>query len=235
MDTEMMDLEQLAAYLHRDVREVTKLASRGHLPGQKIGGQWRFSSTEIHYWLEKNLHGYDEAELTRLETGAGRGKLDQQPLVTSLLSEQTMAVPLQAGTKGSVLREMVKVAEQSWHIYDADDLLKAIQDREEMGSTALDNGVALPHPHRPLPAILGDSVLAFGRTHSPVPFGGPGGGLCDLFFLLCCKDHRTHLKVLARLTRMLRRPELVVELRAAESAGEAFGILETAERAMSDG
>ena len=36
-----MDLEQLAVYLHRDVREVSKLANRGYLPGKKVGGEWQ--------------------------------------------------------------------------------------------------------------------------------------------------------------------------------------------------
>ena len=40
MGNDMMDMEELAAYLRRDVREVGKLASRGHLPGHKVGGQW---------------------------------------------------------------------------------------------------------------------------------------------------------------------------------------------------
>ena len=47
MHNETMTLEQLATYLKRDVREVSKLASRGHLPGQKVAGQWRFSSAEM--------------------------------------------------------------------------------------------------------------------------------------------------------------------------------------------
>ena len=55
MGNEMMDLEQLASYLQRDVREVSKLASRGHLPGQKVGGQWRFASAEINHWIETQM------------------------------------------------------------------------------------------------------------------------------------------------------------------------------------
>ena len=43
MSNETMNLEQLATYLQRDLRELTKLAHRGHLPGQKIGGEWRFA------------------------------------------------------------------------------------------------------------------------------------------------------------------------------------------------
>ena len=44
MGSDMMDVEQLAAYLRRDAREVGKLASRGRLPGHKVGGEWRFAA-----------------------------------------------------------------------------------------------------------------------------------------------------------------------------------------------
>src|SRR4051812_39190601 len=103
MENETLNLEQLASMLHRDVREVSKMASRGHLPGQKVRGEWRFVSAEINYWIENQMHAYTEQELTALETGAGKGVLDKQPLVTALLSEQSMAVPLPATTRASVL------------------------------------------------------------------------------------------------------------------------------------
>src|SRR6185369_10839885 len=99
MDNETLDLEQLAAILQRDVREVSKMASRGHLPGQKVGGQWRFASAEINYWIETQMHAYTDKELTALETGAGKGVLDRQPLITQLLTLDTMAVPLPATTR----------------------------------------------------------------------------------------------------------------------------------------
>lgn len=228
MEHETLNLEQLASILDRDVREVTKMASRGHLPGQKIGGQWRFVSAEINYWIEKQMHAYTEQELTALEKGAGRGKTDGEPLVTAFLSEQTMAVPMHARTRSSVLRELARLAEMSWNIYDVDALFEAVKQREEMASTAQSNGVAFPHPHRPMPAILGDSVIAYGRTATTVPFGG----MCDIFFLICCRDHSTHLRTLARLSRMMLRPNLVEDLRAAESTAQTYRLLEAAEREL---
>ena len=66
-----MDLQQLAAYLQRDVREVSKLASRGHLPGKKVGGEWRFASSEINYWIETQMHAFTEQELAALEERGG--------------------------------------------------------------------------------------------------------------------------------------------------------------------
>jgi nitrogen PTS system EIIA component len=232
MDRETLNLEQLAFILQRDAREVSKMASRGHLPGQKVGDQWRFASAEINYWISTQMPSYTHEELSRLETGVGRGVVSKQSLVTASLTVQTMAVPLAARTRASVLNELVSLAEQSWQVYDAASLLHAITLREEMASTAQENGVALPHPHRPNPAILGDSVIAYARTVSPIPFGGSHGVMSDLFFLVCCRDHSTHLRTLARLCRMLLKPNILDELRAADSTAASFQILDKAEQEL---
>ena len=227
----MMDMHQLAAYLQRDVREVGKLASRGHLPGHKVGGEWRFARAEINHWIETQLPRYSEKQLTALERADDRSA-ERMPLVSALLSEASVAVPLPASTRSSVLRELVTLAEQTWEVFDPQAVLEAVRQREELGSTALPIGVAIPHPRRPLPAVLGDSVMAYGRTMSALPFGAPHGGLTDVFFLVCCRDDRTHLRVLARLTRLLMRPGFLDELRAAETPAETYERIATAEQEL---
>jgi PTS system nitrogen regulatory IIA component len=233
MENEVMDLDQLASYLQRDARELNKMANRGHLPGQKVGGQWRFASAEINHWLETQMHAYTEQELTALETGTAKGQLDRQPMIAALLSETVTAVPLRAGTRDSVLRELVKLAENSWQVYDSAALLHAIRHREELGSTALASGVAIPHPGRPLPdTVQGEAFIAFGRTPRGVPFCAPDGGLTDLFFLVCCRDQSTHLRTLARLSRMLLRPGFIEDLRAAEAVTEVLQLIDATEREL---
>jgi PTS system nitrogen regulatory IIA component len=228
MGNETMTLDQLAAYLQRDQREVTKLASRGYLPGQKVGGQWRFARAEINHWLETQMHAYTEPELARLEQG--KGGEDSEPLISTFLSVDSIGVPLLASTRASVLKEMVRLAEQTYQVYDPDAILEAVRSREGLASTALDNGVAIPHPHRPLAAALGDSVIAYGRSESGVPFGAPRGCLTDMFFLVCCRDDRTHLRVLARLSRLLLRPDFLAELRSAASPSETWETISAAEQ-----
>jgi PTS system nitrogen regulatory IIA component len=231
MGNDMMDVEQLAAYLRRDVREVGKLASRGHLPGHRVGGNWRFAKAEINQWLEKQLPDLDDRQLTALERGSDRSGAPGA-FLGELLAEASVAVPLPATTKSSVLRELVNLAEQSWQVYDSPALLEAVCARERVGSTALPSGVAIPHPGRPLPAALGEAVLAFGLTARAVPFGDPQGGLTDLFFLVCCRDDQTHLRVLARLTRLLQFPGFLDDLRAAESAADAWQVIVTGEEKL---
>jgi PTS system nitrogen regulatory IIA component len=231
MASETMDLQQLATYLRRDVREVSRLANRGRLPGQKVSGQWRFHQAEINHWLETQMHAYDEQELTALETRED-DTADQQLLVLPLMTEATTAVPLPATTRTSVLKELVGVAESSWQLYDAEAILNAVRQREELESTALPVGVALPHPRRPMPGALGESLLAYGRTASGIPFGGAGGALTDIFFLVLCRDARTHLQVLARLSRLLRRPSFLDELREAASAADTLQVIERHENEL---
>lgn len=231
MGNEIMGLEELAVYLQRDAREIHKMASRGYLPGQKVSGQWRFHTVEINNWLSSHMHSYSDQELTALETGASQGRSNDGPLVSSLIIEATIAVPLHANTRASVLQELVKLAEKSWQVYDPEAIHEAVRHREEIGSTAIPGGVALPHPHRPLPRALGEDVLAFGRTINGIHFG-TSGTLTDLFFLVLCRDHRTHLKVLARLSRLLLRPGFLENLRAAETPAAVFQLIQNTENAL---
>src|SRR5262245_28783078 len=180
---ETLDIGQLAAYLSRDVREVGKLASRGHLPGRKVNGEWRFARAEINHWLEGQLHDYGEDELAALESAHGAEV--EEPLLANLLGEANVAVPLVASTKVSVLRDLVKLAAQSWQVYDPEAVHEAIVKREEMGSTAQANGVAIPHGHRPFgDGVLGEPMVCFARPARPGVFGGPKGRLDDVFFLV---------------------------------------------------
>ncbi len=231
MGSDMMDVEELAAYLRRDVREVGKLASRGHLPGHKVGGVWRFARAEINRWLEKQLPDYSDQQLAALERTHNHSA-DEEPLLARLLSEVSVAVPLGATTKASALKALLNLAEQTWSVYDSETVLAAIRSREELTSTALPGGVAFPHPHRPLPAALGESVVAYGRTLSGIPFGAPQGELTDVFFLICCRDDRTHLRVLARLTRLVLRPGFLDSLRETDTAAESYEKILQAEQEL---
>jgi PTS system nitrogen regulatory IIA component len=233
MPGEQMDMEELAAYLHRDKRDLMRLASRGYLPGRKVSGEWRFSRAEINHWLETQLPEYSEEQLSALESRKSPGQ-SAGLLITSMLSEHSVEVPLSATTRASVLKRLVELAEQSLHVYDADAILTAIRQREDLESTGLDTGVALPHPKRPLAAALGESVIAYGRAASGIPFGAPSGVLSDIFFLVCCRDENSHLAVLARLARLLLRPTFLGDLRAAETATESRQTIEAAERELSE-
>lgn len=234
MSREWYSLEELAQQLGRDRREIEKLVNRGRIPGRKIAGDWQFHATEITHWLEQEMREYTDRELAVVEQTNRSLEIDSQTPVASLLKLETVQVPLEARTKRSVLESLVEVAGRTWQIWQPAVLLQAIQDREAVLSTAFDNGVAIPHARNPLSDALGQSVIAYGRTLGGIPFGAPNRGLTDIFFLVLCKDSRTHLQVLARLGRMMQLPNFLDRLRDAEDARESYELICDADRQILD-
>jgi PTS system nitrogen regulatory IIA component len=231
------DIESLAAYLHLTPQQVTRLADRAKLPGRKVAGQWRFSQAEIHHWLEDRIGLSEEDDLVdvedvlRSDAGAER---DEQISIAELLPPEAVEIPLRARTRNSVFTAMVDVAARTGWLWDPDKMREAVRDRENMYPTALEGGVALLHPRRPMASILGQPFLALGCTSSGIPFGGSRGGLTDVFFLICSVDDRGHLRTLARLSRVINSPGFLDELRQAPDAPSARQLIAQTEAELGE-
>lgn len=223
-------LDELADHLGRDRRELERLANRGRLPGHKRSSGWQFHAAEITQWLEQEMRDYTDAQLAAVERSQSSAELDHAVPVSSLISVETIQVPLEARTKRSVLEGLVEVAGRTWKIWQPSAVLKAIQEREELMSTAFANGVALPHPRQTVADAVSDSVIAFGRTLSGIPFGAPDNVPTDLFFLVVCRETRTHLHVLARLGRLIQSPGFLDDLRHAADSQTAYEVIVAADR-----
>ena len=168
------DVHRLATYLHLTPQQVMRMADRGKLPGQKVGGVWRFSKAEVHAWLEQHIGASDEEELVAMENVLGHStpsEPEPDVCIAEMLPREAIAVPLPARTRSSVIDSMVELAAQTGWLWDPARMAEAVRSREEMHSTALENGVALLHPRRPLPAILDRAFPGFGITGSGIPFG----------------------------------------------------------------
>jgi nitrogen PTS system EIIA component len=126
------------------------------------------------------MRGYSDSELAAIEEGQRVETSEEGAPILSRLSAENVQVPLQGRTKPSVLESLIEVAGRTWQIWEPATVLKAVLEREEIFSTGFENGVAIPHPRNPLPDVLGQSIVAFGRTLSGIPFGAPRRQLTDL-------------------------------------------------------
>ncbi len=227
------DIHRLADYLHMSPTAVTKLAERGKLPARRVGGDWRFSAAEIHHWLEARIGVSDDQELVQMEGALDRAAEDtvEEVSIAQLLHRESIEVPLDARTRGSVVTKMTELAARTHLLWDPEKLAEAVRAREEMHSTALDNGVALLHPRRPMPAILAEAVLALGVSASGIHFGNDGQ-LTNIFFLICSTSDHEHLRILARLSRVINDQSLLAALRQADSAAAVLQMIEDREAAI---
>ena len=232
MQNEDYDIDSLSKYLHIEKQKVEKLTNRGRIPGRRVDGQWRFSPQEIHHWLEQRLGVLDQDELAQVEGAMARQStaLPEDSKISSLLSPETISIPFGGKTKTSVIQSMSELAASTGLLWDIEKMASAIREREEMQTTALESGVALLHPRRPLSSILGQPILALGVAGRGVPFGG--NSLTDVFWLICSTDETTHLKTLARLSRIISNADVLDEIRAAEDAQTAYDVVCAAEAAL---
>jgi PTS system nitrogen regulatory IIA component len=222
-----MTLDELAAHIGIDAREVRRWADAGRLPGQMIGGAWRFNQAALLDWLQQEIHNLDERHVRDLERAMADGRGDD--VVSALIPVDGIELSLPARSKSSVLRELVRVAEQTGLLYDRDGLVAALEEREQLGSTALPGGLAIPHPRRPMPYATAEPLVCVARVPAGIPFGAPDGRLTDLFVLVCTHDERHHLQVLARIALMFSG-DLADRVREATDRHDALAVITASER-----
>ncbi|WP_411818814.1 PTS sugar transporter subunit IIA [Hyphococcus sp. DH-69] len=139
-----------------------------------------------------------------------------------LLSPEGVIHNLRAKCKRDALQAL---ADQASVIINrpASDIMATLLEREQLGSTGVGDGVAIPHGKmEDLNKIVG--VLA--RVETPVTFDSVDDQPVDLVFMLLAPANATaaHLKALAKVSRLLRDPEARDALRGAESAEALFAI-----------
>lgn len=234
MTVEDFDIAALAAYLHITPDQVHKLVKQDKLPARRVGGELRFSEAEIHHWLEDRIGVSDEGQLAKIEAAFHRAA-PAHPVwtIAEFCPIERIAVPLTSRTRVSAIRDMCDLATHGGLMWDAPAMAAAVQAREDLHPTALDNGVALLHPRRPQTSILADSVVALGISPQPIAFAWTGQ-LTDVFFLICSFDDAIHLKILARISRMIATPGWLDQLRTSQTPAEAHQHLIAAEEPLGE-
>jgi len=235
MAEEDFDAESLATYLHLTPDQIRKMANRGKLPGRRINDRWKFSRAEIHHWFENKIGLSDQGELKQVEQVLDvDAKRQQIPDLTihGLLQPELIQIPLPARTKSSVIENMCELAANAGRLWDPVKMKEAIRAREQLHPTALENGVALLHPRRPMPSVMEDSFLALGVTSSGIPFGGPRGTLTDMYFLICSSSEANHLRILARISRLVGQTDLLDKIREVGNANEVRSLIAEAEELL---
>jgi mannitol/fructose-specific phosphotransferase system IIA component (Ntr-type) len=153
------------------------------------------------------------------------------PIVLSqLLSPTSINLELKSTDREAVLEELVNQVSAIAKQPDArQTLLRALHEREQLHSTGIGDGVALPHARNALVGLVDRPVIVFGRSTQGVPFGAIDGAPSKLFFLLVAPTVTEHLAMLARLSRLLRDPKLRHELLSVNTPNKALALIREAE------
>ena len=145
--------------------------------------------------------------------------------IMDILVRDALILDLQATQKPEALAELCAALTRAVPELDAARLLQVLREREELQSTGIGEGVAIPHGKLP---GLSRLLACFARSPQGVDFESIDGAATHLFFLLVVPENAggQHLKALARISRFFRDASFRKELEAATSAEEVFRAIE---------
>ena len=150
-----------------------------------------------------------------------------------LLSESTILLSLRSKDRDGAFAELIDTIPALENRPEAkQSLLRALLARENLCTTALGNGIALPHTRNNI-AGLDRVVIIFGRQRQGVAYGAAGREPVKLFFLLLAPTIGHHLQLLALLSRVLGHARLRQELLEAETEEEVLGAIREVEQELS--
>lgn len=151
-------------------------------------------------------------------------------VLSELLSIPTIKLALVGQDRDSVLQELVGLiprVEENPEMRAT--LLRALQEREQLHSTGIGDGVALPHARNALVGLVDKPVIVFGRHPKGIPYGAIDGRPAQLFFLIIAPTVTQHLAILARISRVLRDVKLRQGLLAVDRPDKALALIKDAE------
>lgn len=151
-------------------------------------------------------------------------------LLSELLAPERVRVPLTSRTKDDLLRELVELAAGGRAAADVAAILQSVRDREQVLSTGIGGGVAIPHGKTPL---VDELVVAAGLCARPVEFESLDGAPVELCFLLIGPESAAgaHVKALSRISRLLRRDTLRDALRQVDTPQAFLEVVRSSEDA----
>ena len=124
------------------------------------------------------------------------------------LSRDLVKVPLLANDKNEVLHELLGILDSAGKVRDRPAAFEALVERENLGSTGLERGIAIPHAQTD---AVDDLTIAIGVAPQGIAFGSMDGQLSRIFFLILTAPEQSHahLEALSEIARMSQSETLL--------------------------
>jgi nitrogen PTS system EIIA component len=144
--------------------------------------------------------------------------------ILDVLTPETIVIDLKSKDKKGILEELAAPVAAAADIQAA-DLVKVLLEREKLGSTGIGGGIGIPHGKL---KELSELILAFGLSRQGVDFESMDGRPTFIFFLLITPENSTglHLKLLARISRLLKNEPFKEKLLQSRSVDEVIAVIE---------
>lgn len=222
-----LTVHDISRLLNVSEKTIYRWLKQGTIPAYRIQDQYRFNRAEILEWA------------TSRPVALSPKAFDDSPSDAAALEPVSLVASLRGGgihyrvsgdDKSAVLKNLVGMLP----LPDGTDrafLAEMLLARENMGSTAVGNGIAIPHPRFPVILPPSADTLSLCFLDHPVDFGALDGQPVNILFVLVSSTVRNHLRLLSRLAFALQNDEVrkcLVPETGREAIMDAFARMDSA-------
>ena len=165
-----LTLEEAAAFLKKPASELRSLAVQNEIKYTQQGERYYFSQDDLVEWVTKEIISLGTKKSTAKRKVLKTLKLpDTSESVLAKLCNIEVSCDVRAKSRPSVLRALSELAAESGLVYDPNDLYNELIEREEIASTAIEQGAAIPHPHHRFKTpIFEESFICVAKLVEPI-------------------------------------------------------------------
>ncbi|BBM45475.1 PTS sugar transporter subunit IIA [Leptotrichia trevisanii] len=148
--------------------------------------------------------------------------------IADYIKVDTLNLNLESKNKNAVIRELYNNLKKTNLIKNEEQGLNDIFAREEMGSTGIGKKIALPHAKT---KAVDELMITFGISRNGIAYNSIDDENVNIFFMFLCPENKTqeYLKVLARISRLIREDRFVESLLKAATNEEILEIIRSEE------
>lgn len=213
MQDDILTIEEVANYLRVSDRTVYDWAQKGEIPAGKIGTVWRFKKSEVERWVNE-----------RLSSGSSNKQAESVVKVKNILSPSRV-VFINQTSKRDALVELANVLSTAPQVKNASELVSEILKREELMSTGIGRGLAIPHVRL---SSVTDLVMAVGICKAKVEdFQTIDDVPVNIMIMIAAayNQHSYYLKTLSHFSAKLKNDELRQNILNAQTPHDVYTLL----------
>jgi nitrogen PTS system EIIA component len=196
-----LTVKDVAELLTISEKTVYRWIDERKLPGYRLSGQYRFNRAELLDWATANRINVSPRIFEEPEGSSG-----PLPELSSAMESGGVFYRIAGEDRSTALRSVVEVLRLPDEV-DRGFLLQVLLAREALESTAVGDGIAIPHVRNPIVLHVPQPVVTLCFLEKPVDFGALDNQPVNCLFTLISPTIKAHLHLLSRLTFALRNPE----------------------------
>ncbi len=217
-----LKIKDIIGYLQVSEKTVYRWIKDKKIPCYRINHQYRFNRAEINEWI---LNSKIELASKLLDLTIANRPTN----FTNLLRNGGIHYDIPGQTVKEILHHAIEAAQTPAHIAK-EKIFTALLDREELMSTAIGRGIAIPHPRNPIITDIEDASVSLCFLKDPVDFGALDAQPVHTLFLLLTYSPRRHLEVLTKITYLCQSEEFLQILTKRTPAEDILSYIQQKER-----